>query len=81
MGGGGGREKGRCGNVPVKNTLSPISFFLPPNPLPLSTPESKSKLKIMPIVSCFIRLTCLFLFMTVEASTQPCVKMVQSATQ
>ena len=58
MGGGGGREKGRCGNVPVKNTLSPISFFLPPNPLPLSTPESKSKFKIMPIVSCFIRLTC-----------------------
>ena len=63
VGGGGGvagGRKGRCGNVPVKNTLSPIffTFFLPPNPLPLSTPESKSKFKIMPIVSCFIRLTC-----------------------
>ena len=30
-----------------------------------------SKLKIMPIVSCFKRLTCLFLFIMVEVSIQP----------
>ena len=37
--------------------------------------------KIMPIVSCFLRLTGLFLFIMVEVTIQPQLKNVQLAAQ
>ena len=41
--------------------------------------EMTSQLKIMLIVSCFIRLTCLVLLLTVEVTKQPWLKNMQSA--
>ena len=43
--------------------------------------EMTSQLIIMLIVSCFIRLTCLFLLLTVEVTKQPRLKNKQSAAQ
>ena len=40
-----------------------------------------SKLQIMPSVSYFKRLTCLFVFIIVEVTIKPRLKNVQSAAQ
>ena len=40
-----------------------------------------SKLQIMPSVSYFKRLTCLFVFIMVEVTIEPRLKNVQSAAQ